>query len=117
MYTVPKEPEPILGPIRISPASMFQSSPVWICSRGDKILLLSSAERARWRRFTCFNVLVGDACVEWECSLYVCNGIGHFALARIFWSPPSNGRKTLFTHTLGAELDRFSKFKVFGCLK
>lgn len=116
LYTVPKEPDPILGPMRISLASMFQSSPVWICSRGDKILLLSSADRARWRRFTCFNVFVGDACVEWECSQYVCKGIGLLALARIFWSPQSNGFRTLLTHTLGAEFDRFSKLSVFGCL-
>jgi hypothetical protein len=37
-------------------------------------------------------------------------------LARIFWSPPCMVFKTLFTHTLGAEFDLFSKFKVFGCL-
>ncbi len=116
LYTVPNDPEPIRGPIRISLASMFQSSPVWIWSRGDKILLLSSADRARWRRFVCFRVFVGDACVECECSQKL-DGIGTENFANIFWSHPKSGFKTLFTHTFGAEFDLFSKFNVFGCLE
>lgn len=51
---------------RVSIRTQFSS--VGFCSRGERrFLLLSSAERARCR-LTCFNVFVGDACVECECS-------------------------------------------------
>lgn len=52
----------------VAQCPLTQFSSVGFCSRGERrFLLLSSAERARCR-LTCFNVFVGDACVECECS-------------------------------------------------
>lgn len=89
---------------------MFQSS-VWICSLGESRILLSSADRALWRRLTCLRVFVGEAWVEWL-DWELSSGGGY--LTRIFWSAPPIGRSTLFRATFGAELDLFSKLSVLG---
>lgn len=119
---------------------LTQFSSLCLLSLGERrFLLLSSAERARCR-LTCFNVFVGEAWVEWECSWFdwVWNKCVNFGftlenthhgklkeedtwnglmLWRILWSVAVGGRNTLLMHTFGAELDLSWELRVLGCLK
>ena len=64
LYTVPKEPDPILGPGWISFMRISQSSLESLRCDLWTFLLSDSADRARGRNFV---VLVGDVCALCEC--------------------------------------------------